>query len=588
MNSNIGLSVIDFLIEPKYEKIKDIIPELEKLYIEEYGECYQEQIHNNFSKCNYVFLANFSDTMKSTLFLQNFLVLHLYWEIHNRLANFNSPLILEVKELIQVKINKTKENILEKQFSFSKEVDDIKYYLEYYMNQEIAESNDKMILSSQIKFLEQDLEQYKKLEQKIETKHNFLINLQKNKENLKGRLQRKFISNHMYLLSEQERDDFLNETKSIDELIQDSDHLHLYFNTFFEEDIFNVGRLGCFKPEYDESSIYRTFRSKCLREAGIQVQKEELQDGEKCLSKFQFKIQDEDGVFYSGVEALNRFEELIENYNTEYKSFTSDLDIYLMPKEKFNEKYIISDEILDRTANSEIKSLLNQYHRKLNYNIWSKNIFNQIENCGSSIDGIYMATDVTITNEQTVNMYHVILSPLMFHRLTGSSGQLFHNSYLFTLSHELGHVSTFGPSSISGFDFNSNYTILNELFNDYLGNKVLHKLLSRYSSDIYYYHHNSSFYHLNFFLIEPFVLEYEQVFKEASIKNSITPLLELMGEENFHEYNNLIQNFYNNQEKFKQHPDLFEEFDEYVSLVKEKIEIIFQKVQNNHKSKNTL
>ena len=52
------VDVIDFLLDPDYEKIKDFVDIVKEEYIDEYGEENRDLIEKNISKLNYIFKEN--------------------------------------------------------------------------------------------------------------------------------------------------------------------------------------------------------------------------------------------------------------------------------------------------------------------------------------------------------------------------------------------------------------------------------------------------------------------------------------------------------------------------------------------------
>jgi len=320
-----------------------------------------------------------------------------------------------------------------------------------------------------------------------------------------------------------------------------------------------------------------------LNQLGISFAEEELQNPNTCLSKLHFMFKDENNLPHYGIEGLKILETSIEKYNKKYKQSIEKIDYYLTSKEEFDRKNIFSEEVLNRPANLHIKNFIEQNNYHIDYGTYSEAIFNVLKN---SCSDDYNSCEVNLTfdlGEETFQMVYVMLKPLAAKYDRGTN---INYKFLYTLSHEMGHVATIDKGHYSGINQYKNY--LNELFNEYLSKKIMNKILwtSGYSENTHVNIINNSLHALNSFLIEPFVPEYEKAFKEASINNSLIPLIELFGNDLLNEYEQIIKDFYREQEKYEHSIDIYTKNPEYIEYIKVKINNIYNTINGNRMLKS--
>ena len=261
-----------------------------------------------------------------------------------------------------------------------------------------------------------------------------------------------------------------------------------------------------------------------------------------------------------GLKALDYFENNLKVYNDRYLDYCNEIDLFFgVDKLEFINKYF--SDFLEKDANSD----------------WNNFDYNDLvaRKIIEVIKMNYYASRVNLMDcNLKLNYYFILINTLgSGMRLNRGNDYDILIDFLFTLTHEIGHQVS-QSDTCSGFNSNVRYTFLNELFNDYLSSKIMSRVID-YLPDVIKknFNHNGSLYELDSFLIDPLVLEYEDVFKIASLKGDVLPLIELMGEDNFNLYICIINDFFEKQKQVSHYSNdgIFELEKDYVDDVKSKI-----------------
>ena len=568
------------LMYTNYAGIKETVNLLKEYYIEEYGEEYREKISNNFERSNYVFLTT---SKELEAFINNYpkiLIRNTFQKILSAINGISNPYILKLQHIINKELNSI-DDVYNEDINISSIIEKIKLELMQIVKH-IKDKSLVELLNKQINNL--DIQYFREIESKLHEQKIILTNLSKTKEKIKRNLQRQFLLEHSYLLSPEEFNKIFQEKKDINEVIINSRKLSLYLSTFFNNLVFDIGEIAIFEEGLNDKRIFRKYRKELLNELGIPFAEIELLDPNACLSKLHFMFKDENNIPRYGKEGLKSLSETIEKYNQKYKQCIDKIDYYLTSKEDFNRRNVLSEEVLNRPANIDIKNYIKQNGYNIDYESFAEEIFNVLK---SSCSDNYNGCEVNLTfdlGERKFQMVYVMLKPLS---INYNSGTNINCKFLYTLSHEMGHVATIDKGHYSGINQYKLY--INELFNEYLSKKIMDKMLvaSGYLENSHINIVNNSLHELNLFLIEPFVPEYEKVFKEASINNSLTPLIELFGNDLLNEYEQIIEDFYREQEKYEHSADIYNQNPEYIKYVKAKINRIYHSIHGNRTLKVT-
>lgn len=589
---DIYLDELEFLVNPSYEFIKDKIPYIMEAYIKEFGEEYREHIEDNFGKINYVFLNEYDDLR---IFITNFhkqLILEIYIKLYSA---FN----LEFREIIYEEANN---NFIEKIF--------LKSGLEFIVNDsdlqifrnnirdyliDIKENEQEQstvkFLEDQIKYIDNTVVKFDQIMEILNPRLKLIDDIRNKKNKIKESLQREFIANHDYLLNTKEIELIAKEDDyDVEEFVKNSERLYKYVDIYtFSDEVFGIGAFAYFDKEYNDNTTFLEKRKEILAENGIDWQELgiDLNDGDNLLKMMDFYYIDENNNRVEGLMALTKLKEDLNNYDNTLCNVHDDYK-YLMPRGEFIKKYVLSEEIIQRKCNKNNKEILS----KIEDLLYIGNEFLKLgENSGFnnylSLPGISgrISNDGIVSNFDIFIAY-VCLSPI---RDLSLQPNRIRTPFDSIFGHELGHVSTIGDK-VTGLNLkNSNQlNLLNELINEYLNHKNNERIDHQgilFKSPCISNDYDASIYHAAEFLLEPIIDKYEDILKIASINNSANAIIDLMGQDLFIEYIDIINTFFDYKDSKYSY---FMEESEVIKSVKKQINNIMTKVEEknlviNHK-----
>ena len=547
---DIDLEFFNFLVNPSYKYIKDKIPYFRETYIEEYGEQYRERITKNFNETNYLFLAT---SKELETFMKKFvsaITIDAYQQIA---AEFH----LNINKSLQQKCNHNfiENLLLEHHLSFLEEDENLTIFRTDIRNTLISltcETKEDVIryyLFKKLEKLDNILEKFDNIMAILQPKIESLKEIKKEKQKFRENLQKEFLEKHSYLLMEKAKQYIkINNHYDIKQLFLMEEKLSLYVCNWDSNEVFSMGRIGFFKKciadEVDEVyDFYKKSRENVLEMYGIDVQKEDidLTKEEDCLKRLHFQFKKDD-IWYEGYEALLKLEEEIAEYNQRL----TDRFNYILYDDEFIQKNIMGEEFLNRPGNAYIKERIPNMNKKEMQEV-GRNLFNGI------IDYITPNKDVgaaAISTKNDAANYTIDFVLINILKSIAIDENHLETNLFFNLSHELGHVSKLEKKEIdriSNFDFyiKQDLTWLKELINEYESGIVMDKLnqlglfeLNKVKIT------NNSIHKMNSFLIDPFMKQYQEYFKFAEIKNSLDPIIDLFGEDLFHQYITMINDYY--------------------------------------------
>ena len=86
---------------------------------------------------------------------------------------------------------------------------------------------------------------------------------------------RKMIEEHKKMFGEDEFIDLIDKNyEQFFEIIEFDEKLQFYYNSFrFTDSVLNIGQISCFSKQYDNDSIFVSFRKNILNDRGIFLMK---------------------------------------------------------------------------------------------------------------------------------------------------------------------------------------------------------------------------------------------------------------------------------------------------------------------------
>lgn len=581
---NINLDTLKFYLEPTMEKIEPLIEAAKEGFIEEYGEEYREKISTNIAEISEIFFQ--SSILQEQKFTKQFLD-QLILSVYQPLANsFHLTLSNENDNFIEKTL---KENNIYSVLN-DKDLGIFRGSIREYLEKAKASTQDReefQFLEQQIKYIDDTVIKFDKIMEVLKPKMDLVQEALKKKEQIREALQKEYIQKHNFMLSEREKAFIArNPNYNVSELLKISTHLQQYVDKSMQDfqPVFSNSRMLCFCSRFDDNKWELKAREEILREMGIDIKKGNfsLQNGENCLRKIGYQYISEDGTRYEGLEALEKNVEEIQIYNKKWEEKTKNLNVSLLP-EKIKQRLLpnlllqFSDMIEPEDMPKLADAILNPNLVKIDNFVLgfvSAPIVNSADN------------ENNVIAKRRMNPIIVIYSTLC---LDISNGYL-SETYLPTIIHELGHVVTYTEKknvNYSGFCVTEEYRNLNELMNEYVAVKVRNKLIEKgiIKDEMQIKHVNNGIHVSNFFLLEPFVLEYESEFKKSAIENNTNILKECMTPELFQEYVNVVNHYYEYQSEWKKHTSsgtilpFFEQEQKYIEQVKEQLNKILTQVR---------
>ena len=580
---DIDLDLLNFIVNPSYDYIKDKIKLLSCAYIEEYGEEYREKIEKNLASINYVFYATNDDVI-------------------NFISKFKDNFIADVYRTLVDKFEiGDNDNFIKKglyQYGMVDYVNDMDLKIfrtdirDFFI--EIKNSTDNnyetKFLDDVIEYIDKVINKFDKIEQIFKSHLEKANSISINKLKLKQQLQKEFLKKHGYLLNGEEFD-LLIDSNDIDNKLAQFNLEDYVIKSVFKDSVFELGDFSCFQENLS-SEYFLVLRRNILRKYNVDYEAEniDVKDSDLCLKKIGIKFRDSSGVMQEGSKAMDALKEEINCYNKKYRDECDNRFRYLSSRESYISDNFFSDDILNRRCNSLIKDSLQINNIKLS----PEDYFRIGNNFLSVIEGAdYFSGNCCLQKLRFNNVFfeiiYVVVKNLLVDFQNKNGIKKISFNFFNTLAHELGHACNYG--SCFGFCSKDKYRNLNELFNEYLSCKVTSRLGNAYfPNSCGFINENVSIHLENYFLLEPFMLEYEQCFKDASIRNDISQLVDVMGEDNLEEYVCLINEFYNKQEGYSYSSKIFEVEGNYILDLKEKIYDIYKdvKVRNGFGSRKRL
>lgn len=638
---NINIDNLKFYLDPTMENLESLIEAAKECFIEEYGEEYREKINTNTTGMTGIFVqAPILEREKFTKKFLNQLILSAYQPLaeafHLTLPDLNGKRqdvaqnsirgYLEkikikfqnynlIKKLLSKKIalvhqtssEKRSDNFIEKAlkenniYSVLNDKDlgifrsNIREYLEKAKTS-TQNQEELQFLEQQIKYIDDTAIKFDKIMEVLKPKMELIKEKLKKKEQIREALQKEYIQKHDFMLSEREKA-FIkkNPNYRVSELLNISTHLQQYIGKSMQDfqPVFSNGQMECFKKRFDNNKWELKTREEILKKMGIDIRKENLslQNGDACLRKIGYQYIGEDGIKYVGLEALEKNAEEIQIYNKKWEEQTKDLN-FMLSSEEIKQRLVqnLIPQFSDYVEPEKLPKLadLLQYQ-------WENGF----------ISGGWRGPIVEITDDENKTICHRRVNPIIdvfMGDLVDIVDGCLVEAYLDILIHELGHVvasswldaeSYESCKSYSGIHIEEEYRNLNELMNEYMAVKVMDTLIKKgiIKDEMQVKHVNNTLYFSNFFLLEPFVLEYESDFKKATIENNINILKECLTPELFQEYVNVVNHYYEYQSEWQKRTSsgnflaFFEQEQKYIEQVKEQLnEILTQVKEKKHNS----
>lgn len=591
---DIDLELLKFIIYPNYDYIKDIILVIRDAYIEEYGEEYRERITKNFDGVNYVFINEIYDTKQFIKKLFKSIILesyqHLYEVFNFEFIKYKHIDAENCENFIEKELLKSNIFYIEEDTNLNVFKTNVKNYI-IKMRDLSNNSEEKTFFNNQIKYIDETINKFDKITEVLKPAMDSIQKTEEKKEKIRSNLQKEFLKKHGNLLTEEERNFISNNNDyNVSKFVAESSNLSNYLTALFINDVFSVGNYSSFKEINNDNSFFINQRAKILKQNGVDYQDEniDLNDSEACLKRLNFKYIDEENNVLEGIEALKKLEQELERYNDilrqEYVQYK-----YLIPRDELGRKFIFNKEIMDKGCD-----FFKQIEFKDEEFIECQKYVNQIflsgmENNFNSNAFVYInSLSIPATNDETKESFDIVFylnylvtKPIINYEFLEED--MIEENYLSILTHEAGHVSSISEQKdLSGFNIEEKYRMLNELFNEYMNGKIITKLANimfKFSDGKKIINENRSVYMSNYFLLEPFMNEYEEVFKKATMENNPKILEKLMGKDLLEEYVTIINEFFNyHEKKYNFNLKIYDEAKDYVDLITMEVNDIYSKV----------
>ena len=579
---DIDLDELKFLIEPSYEFLKDKIPYIMEAYIKVYGEEYREHIKENFDSVSYIFLNTIDD-------VDNFIKAFLKAVINESYKPIFSAFKLEFPDFINYENSNFIVDIFKQHKKIYLSQDDnlelfrteIRDYL-VKLSENIQDCEEQKYLDIQIKYIDDTLIKFDRIMEVLNPKIEQIKNIRSIIERKKVELQKEFIINHLYWLSNSELE-FIknNEDYNVEEFVKSSKTLKMYLEPkTWGKNFFDFGDIAFFLSEYDETKCILDEREKILTENKINYKNANinLSDSNGLLELLEVYYINEIGNRYEGKRALDALNEEFKKYNNRFKEFI-DYYKYLMPRDEFIEQHI--ESFIE-------KKFLKQYFNRDDIFSFAKILFKHYEESSVKCPNFLYLSYINHYDSDNnckidVPFNNVILSQY--------AGILFNNEgkiespFSCIFGHEVGHVASLDNFN-TGIKLNSCLEFFNELINEYMNqkkNQYMDKNGVLFKSSCIVNNIKMITYYLYFFLLEPLVNRCEDLIKDAYINNNIDIIIDFMGEDLFNEYINIINSFNKYQmENYQDCSQIFDKEPEYVESVKQRINGIMNMVDERN------
>lgn len=592
------LDVLKFIMNPNYDIIREKMDYIKQAYIMEYGKKHQKKITQNFNKINYLVIAE-KETLKKFIseFEEN-MVIQLYKKLLLSFG-FQYPIYIDANK----KLNFIEKIFIDHNILFFENDKDLVFFRGAIKNQLVSlledsqNKEERAFLKEQLNFIKDSTRKYDVIKSIFQAKKKEIreSDLQVKKE--KSNLKKQFIQTHPIFLTNKEEDYLkMHPDYDVEEFLRNAKYYQHLISSSDEE--FCLGSIKYFRPCYDDD-VYALFvRKNILVDFGMDITKltVSIRDGATLLKEFEFSCGKEDKKVYSGLEAMDMLEEELKCYNEKYHEIENNYR-YIIGKDEFVDRYLLSKEVANRSCNRAIKDfLIVASHSKPKRDGIYKFITNSFQKLSCrGVCATYLL-DINARGEngtiEYVGAEYMILDILSCVGLSKT-----HKPYSAiddVLSHEGGHIASLSDTccAISGIDLEEKYTNLNELYNQYKNRKV-RKILKNYPNTTLVKENSGiesidiSNHTTNYFLLEPFMEKYEEFFENAIMENDINILNEWMGKENLEEYVTTINDFYQKQKEVANSgKNIFIEEFSYVQDVKKKVNQIVAEVEmkNNNKS----
>lgn len=484
---DIDLEFLNFLLNPTYEYLKKDIKIIEKEYL-------KNSKIDNFNEINYLFLTNVNELayfvndlnkkITEDIYIKfgNFFGLNLKNNIDDNYDNFIID-ILKSKGLTTLS-GDTLINILRT---------DIRDYL-VNITKNSTNQKDKELATNAILYLDELIIKYDNITNLTNPKINEVLEIFNKRHDIKRKIQHQIINEYSFLLTEEGKkiinsDDFYD----IEKLLEKEDKFNYYLNIKITETdplkhyVFDYGNI----LENCTSNIDATLKER--------MTKTDFKDYNK-LSK--------DLIRYNDL-----YQKEINNY------------ILTISKDELKEKiyYLLKDKLELLTKDIKIISKEEMFQ-------------------------ILFEAILDIINNKCYNLYNIklktiILSPINCVNICNNKNIVC--EFYDVLNHELGHAYDFYEiSSINDKESLLDYELLYEIYNDYNSKKLINKLIqqNKLKKQGIIYKNFEGNYSSHFFGLIDFIEEYDDIFRSWIDNNDINILKTLLGNKNF---NNLINNINN-------------------------------------------
>lgn len=534
---DIDIDFLKFLLWPtSFEYLHDKILLIKEEYIREYGEENRNLIENNFDNIYYIFLE---DIDKCLEFIDEFSS-SLVRDIFNKVIMiFNFEDCPDISCFISNLYNEQNFSQLEE----DKDLYFINVLIKPYVNEKIVTSNDKekLMLIEKLSFLDVYLNKYNEIKSLLDLKLKEINKVKLENVEYRLNLQKEFLFLNICCINEKDKNALVTNNYNFSKLASVCPEIELYVEDY-ENSVFELGYLGAFYGMLKNDFVDRDVIKRILKKYGIDYENEKfsIADIDECLKGLNVRYKDDKlGIVYYGKEALFKLVDGIEKYDKCYQEYLN-LRKYLPLRNEFFNNHINMDnfksDILKEKARDLTNLDINDFY-KIFKRIFDVIVFNaQIPSTEAFVMNYAISDDV-------YNMRFNYLVMKIYDTFKFDYNNKNIVSHFFeSLIHELGHVAVnSNETCVNGFYISSEYMILNELFTEWLALKIWNRFNQLELFNVYSFEKKIvSPYRGSFILIESFVLEFEDYFKEASLKHDISVFEKLMTSELFLEYVDLV------------------------------------------------